>query len=287
MILFFYLWDRVQLMLFLFRPSENVFRMMYISTAMNVLATVAFIAIVPISIWRSARHYAGSRSWVVLAKVGVVVFAVILSLSSAARLSVIGILAYSKFDLRTSNIEPGEADYPVKNPNAEHTFRLSGTADPRLHFQMFLTWMPSNRSCRYATSILEGADSLYRVDEAVDPVRHGSEYEIVIQTDHMIRGRCDWHLVQIFARGNVAGMVVIDFITPEEATVISDQSLDSTVNFYCADLAKTGRADVSIVRFVCSTKAGSRQGVAYVLSGGTSAHVNFEIDPGVWDLSHK
>ena len=87
---------------------------------------------------------------------------------------------------RTSNIQPGEIDYPVINSNAEHPFRVSGTADPRLHFQLFLTRMPSNKTCRYATSIAQGADALYRVDEAVEPVRHASEYEVVTQTDRMV-----------------------------------------------------------------------------------------------------
>jgi hypothetical protein len=96
--LLFYVWDRTQLILVLVRPAESSFRMMYISTAINVLATVAFVAIVPVSIWRSARNYTGRRSWAVLAKVGVVVLAVILSLSSAARLSVIGIIAYGQID---------------------------------------------------------------------------------------------------------------------------------------------------------------------------------------------
>jgi hypothetical protein len=92
-ILFFYAWDAVQLVLVLFAPSVNIFRMMYVSTAIQTFATAVFIAIVPIAIWRSARNYEGSRSWGVLAKGGVLVFSLILMLSTAGRLYVSGIVA--------------------------------------------------------------------------------------------------------------------------------------------------------------------------------------------------
>src|ERR1700686_3136717 len=89
----FYAWDVVQLVLVVVRPPENFHRNLYVSTAMQALATAAFIAIVPISIWRSARNYEGRRSWAVLAKLGVVVFALILLINSAARVYVSAIVA--------------------------------------------------------------------------------------------------------------------------------------------------------------------------------------------------
>jgi hypothetical protein len=89
----FYAWDIIQLLLVIVRPPENVFRRMYISTALNVLVTIAFLAILTLSIWRSARRYEGPRSWTVLAKLGVLIFALILLSNTAARVYVGGIIA--------------------------------------------------------------------------------------------------------------------------------------------------------------------------------------------------
>ena len=88
----FYAWDLVQLVLVLVRP-DNYFRRMYISTALNALVTIAFLAIVTLSVWRSAQRYEGSRSWTVLAKLGVLIFALILLSNTAARVYVGGIVA--------------------------------------------------------------------------------------------------------------------------------------------------------------------------------------------------
>jgi hypothetical protein len=92
-IFLFYAWDVVQLVLVIVRPPENFHRNLYVSTAMQVLATAAFIAIVPIAIWRSARNYEGRRSWAVLAKLGVIVFALILLMNSAAKVYLSAIVA--------------------------------------------------------------------------------------------------------------------------------------------------------------------------------------------------
>jgi hypothetical protein len=89
----FYAWDLVQLVLLLVRPPDNFFRRMYISTALNLVVTIAFLAVLALSIWRSARRYEGSRSWTVLAKLGVLIFALILLSNTAARVYVGGIVA--------------------------------------------------------------------------------------------------------------------------------------------------------------------------------------------------
>ena len=91
----FYAWDMVQLVLVVVRGPTNFHKNLYISTAISVLATLAFIAIVPIAIWRSARNYDGPRAWTVLAKLGVLIFAIILLLNSALRVYVGGIVALS------------------------------------------------------------------------------------------------------------------------------------------------------------------------------------------------
>jgi hypothetical protein len=92
-ILFFYAWSAVQLALVFFAPAVNVFHMIYISAAFQTIATAAFIGIVPISIWRSARNYEGHWSWNVLAKSGVLVCCLFLSLNTAGILYVSGISA--------------------------------------------------------------------------------------------------------------------------------------------------------------------------------------------------
>lgn len=89
----FYAWDLVQLVLVFVRPPDNFFRRMYISTALNALVTIAFLAILTLSVWRSAGRYEGPRSWSVLAKLGVLIFAMILLSNTAARVYVGGIIA--------------------------------------------------------------------------------------------------------------------------------------------------------------------------------------------------
>jgi hypothetical protein len=89
----FYVWTVVQLVLVVVRPPANFYTMLYISTAMQVLATAAFVAIVPIAIWRSARNYGGRRLWAVLAKLGVLMFTAILLLNSAGTLYISGMMA--------------------------------------------------------------------------------------------------------------------------------------------------------------------------------------------------
>jgi hypothetical protein len=91
--LFFYAWSAVQLALVFFAPAANIFHMIYISAALQTLATAAFLAIVPISIWRSSRNYEGHWAWSVLAKGGVLVCALFLSLNTAGILYVSGISA--------------------------------------------------------------------------------------------------------------------------------------------------------------------------------------------------
>ena len=91
--LFFYAWSAVQLALVFFAPAANIFHMIYISAALQTLATAAFLAIAPISIWRSSRNYEGHWAWSVLAKGGVLVCALFLSLNTAGILYVSGISA--------------------------------------------------------------------------------------------------------------------------------------------------------------------------------------------------
>jgi hypothetical protein len=89
----FYAWDIVQLALIVVRGPTNFHRTLYVSTAVQVLATAAFIAIVPISIWRSARDYEGRPAWRALAKLGALMFVVILLLNAAGRIYVTGVIA--------------------------------------------------------------------------------------------------------------------------------------------------------------------------------------------------
>jgi hypothetical protein len=93
-IFLFYAWDMVQLVrVVVFGPPAHMFRQVYVSTTLQVIATGAFLLIVPIAIWRSAGNYEGRRSWAVLAKLGVIVFAVILLINSAARIYISSIVA--------------------------------------------------------------------------------------------------------------------------------------------------------------------------------------------------
>jgi hypothetical protein len=105
----FYAWDMVQLVLVVARGPTNFHRNLYLSTAINLLATLAFIAIVPIAIWRSARNYEGPRAWNALAKLGILILATILLLNSAVRVYIGGIIALS--DSSTDIADPNRNSF--------------------------------------------------------------------------------------------------------------------------------------------------------------------------------
>jgi hypothetical protein len=100
---------------------------------------------------------------------------------------------------RSKNIQPGEADYPLKNPNPMHVIQLTVIAPPSIDFRFLLGYaatssggtMQSGTACAYAGS-WGGPTQQFSVLPSLEWKRQGDVYRTQVVIDRYDPGRCGW-----------------------------------------------------------------------------------------------
>jgi hypothetical protein len=101
------------------------------------------------------------------------------------------------------NVKPGDADYPVRDPDASAAIFIHGHIESGLEVALVAHWyassFASNRSCNYLVNWLEGADAPYSISVPIDMQFSGSEYTAKVFTDAYLLGRCGWVFDGVYA----------------------------------------------------------------------------------------
>jgi hypothetical protein len=106
----------------------------------------------------------------------------------------------------TRNIEKGDRDYPISNPNPKSFIFLHGTIEPSLDVKASAVWSvpyagihaeKTKDSCTYYINRLEGVTERYTVSEPLTLEREGDSFSVKVARDGMLPGRCGWGLFGI------------------------------------------------------------------------------------------
>jgi hypothetical protein len=156
--------------------------------------------------------------------------------------------------------------YPQENKSPQRFFRLTGTVDPEMHWDLVLRWGVSRGHCY----------ELWSVDEVVMPIRSGNSYEINIPLDGKQPGVCGWRPdILYFRGGNTFTSDIVRWIPNDEFPQYARERsppFDSVVrNEYCRKLW------YAPFHRVCDDRP--RIGPIEVATAPGSAEINFIVDP--------
>jgi len=149
---------------------------------------------------------------------------VALAIESCA-LVAIGLTSLPNWPARTSNIGPGNTDYPVENPHPRHVIEAAILLPPTIHVQIAAVYTaqfgrgtsPTPRRCHFATK--QGTETEYSISlneyyvyvpikpifQADEPLERAvsegeKRYRASIVVDRFELGRCEWQLDRLAYR---------------------------------------------------------------------------------------
>lgn len=135
----------------------------------------------------------------------------------------------------SSNVKPGDSDYPTPNPHPKHFFLFHGTTDPSLDVKFRIFWRAANRDCHYVGGLI-GVYNDYTVEQPLEVHREGSDFSAKIVTDGVLPGRCGWEfggIYYIFETPDTSKSVVLNPSYLFSSPLKPNQSPNGVTQFYC------------------------------------------------------
>jgi hypothetical protein len=135
---------------------------------------------------------------------------------------------------QTSEIKPGEADYPQENPNPVQTLAITANipSDPKVRFIARYRVSPSaggtmqsGQSCQREVGLAVTAP--YVLHLQVPMARNGDSYAGAVTVDRYLPGRCKWQFVDLTLDVDGSGLEPFPFAhTGNQPGESTDNQLD-------------------------------------------------------------
>jgi hypothetical protein len=138
----------------------------------------------------------------------------------------------------STNVQPGDRDYPGKNPDPKKFMLLHGTIDNSLDLKFTVTWHAANDGCRYYTSRIEGATNNYFASEPLSLERNGDNFSAKVYIDGVLPGRCGWVFGGIGMSGQSGFGKSLVQTNTDPATL--GRSPNGVINLRCQPAMRTG-----------------------------------------------
>jgi hypothetical protein len=145
---------------------------------------------------------------------------------------------------RSENIKPGEADYPVENPNPKQVLQIAATIPTSLPVHFIIAYaasttggtMQSGTACAYTDGV---EPRRYSVVPSLNLTRVGDTYHGTIALDRYQPGRCQW----AFA----GAWYIVDTEGPDETELFiydqgTDHPGDNRLDIWCIKSVRRSRA---------------------------------------------
>lgn len=130
-----------------------------------------------------------------------------------------------------ANVQPGDRDYPQKNPTPTQFLFLHGTIDSSLDINFRIEWVSDIQRCRYATSIIQGAYTWYSASFPIDVARENTKFSARIPIDGVLPGRCQWRFSGVTFGGNTGWRTAL--IATNSYPLRPSQSPNGIAELFC------------------------------------------------------
>ncbi|MDB0570742.1 hypothetical protein LBW59_08145 [Ralstonia solanacearum] len=123
------------------------------------------------------------------------------------------LVAISLAGCGSSDVRPGDLDYPQLNQNAFRTLEIHGIIESGTPVKFAAHWVSTrgklwpvaDGNCNYMFNRIEGVSSSYTAQIPIVPVIRDDHYSLELKTDAFVPGRCGWKFsgLLVYADGQV------------------------------------------------------------------------------------